>query len=266
MRGLVCHSWFPPYDLARLFLVVGDHARVFVLLVGDAAHGHFCWPRQARSFRRFLLQAASLSDWRRIPNWQGTLVAVGVALWRRVDIAATRFCGSSSSMPSCPRRTPPGSQVFTLVQVVLRVMALRGVHACPLLGARCRDTELSLALSRWCFDFTPSYAQGTRRVGLGSHGSLSLVSEFDATAPLARAGAVPTTGNAPPSLCATTPGVQPPPHPRSRPHQQAQTVNGLKDHSGLRGPTARFPFCSAFQTSCFALSHVAGRQSCFTPW
>jgi hypothetical protein len=68
----------------------------------------------------------------------------------------------------------------------------------------CSDciVAFALALLRRRLDFTPGLTlhPGYQRIGLSGHGSLSLTSGFDAggSLELARAGASPTTGNAPP--------------------------------------------------------------------
>jgi len=122
--------------------------------VGDAAHGRFCWPRKALSPRRFLVDSFSRRPPSRIPNWQGTLISIRVASWRRVDIASSLFSWRHLKRALVSSQHPswqPNRLMFTLVWIALRrcvafTFALWWEHI-----------KLSLALLRRHLDFTPGH-------------------------------------------------------------------------------------------------------------
>ena len=188
--------------MASLFPVAGDEMpAAFVLLVGDAAHGRFCWPQKAFSPRRFLVDSFSCWPPSLIPNQQGTLIRV--ALWRHVDIASALFSWLHLKRALVSLQRPswqPNRFIFTLFgwRCGVRVHPLVGAHqalARPLTVAFRLHSQPRLA------------PRAPNASGLAAMALSALPACSTPAVPSTRVGAAPTTGNAPPRpplFCAST--------------------------------------------------------------
>jgi len=164
--------------MARLFPVAGD----------DAHCVWFCWWVTLSTVTFVGLDRPFLPDDSfsrrppsRIPNQQGTLIRV--ALWQRVDIASALFSWQHLKCALVSSQSPSGSQIGSCLPSF-------GLY-CGIVQRSCSPSGGTISSSRLpshggistLLPATPC-AQGTQRVGLGSHGSLSLASELDASGSL----------------------------------------------------------------------------------